>query len=194
MRLFYSSEWANNPQYYPITVNLLAIMSGGVIFLSILQTFNGLLQGMGKVYVPVIALTAGAITKIVLCYVLVGIPYLNIYGAPISTFACYVVAAGIDMAVIKKLTKVNFSKNMFNLRIILASAMMGAVVWGSFELIKKILGSSYATLISVVIGVAVFLAGLVIFKVMTKDEMRMIPGGGRLAKLYTMLWERKNEQ
>ncbi|MEX1376775.1 MAG: polysaccharide biosynthesis protein [Eubacteriales bacterium] len=192
MNLLYGSKLS--AEYLNISANLLQIISGGIIFLSILQTFNGLLQGMGKVYIPVIALSAGAITKIILCYILVGTPYFNIYGAPISTFACYAVAATIDIVVIKKLTKAKFSDNGFNIKIVLASALMGAVVWGSYEIIKNIMGAKYATLISVFIGVIVFILGLVIFKILSKEEIRTIPGGSKLAKIYSAIWERNNEQ
>jgi len=188
MDLLYRSEFVKNPQYYDIAVNLLRIISGGVIFLSILQTFNGLLQGMGKVYVPVVALSIGAITKIVLCYTLVGTPYFNIYGAPISTFACYAVAAIIDVAVIKKLTKVKLSQNGFNIKIVLASALMGASAWASHQLLKDIIGSRIATVTAVLVGVVVFVFGLIIFKVLSKDEMKAIPGGNKLVRLYSAIW------
>ena len=177
-------------EYLLIASNLLKIISGGVIFLSILQTFNGLLQGMGRVYVPVAALSTGALTKIILCYILVGNPQFNIYGAPISTFACYAVAAIIDVAVIKKLTKVKFSQNGFNIKLALASALMGAAAWASYELIKNIAGSSIATVTAVFVGVVVFVLGLIIFKVLSKEEMITIPGGNKLVGLYNLIWER----
>lgn len=190
MDLLYRSDFVANPQYFIITTNLLRIMSGGIVFLSILQTFNGLLQGMGKVYVPVISLSIGAITKIVLCYVLVGTPFFNIYGAPISTFACYMVAAIIDIVIVKKLTKVKLSQNKFNIKLILTTALMGAAAWGSHILFSGLWGSRPATIVAVFIGVIVFVFGLLIFKVLSKDEMRSIPGGTRLIKLYDLIWER----
>ena len=193
MDLLYRSEFADNPEYFIIASNLLKIISGGVIFLSILQTFNGLLQGMGKVYVPVIALSIGALTKVILCYVLVGMPKFNIYGAPISTFACYAVAAVIDIIVVKRLTKVKLSQNKFNIKLILATSLMGTAVWMSYELIKDTIGLRVSTVLSVVLGIVVFVFGLIIFKVLTKEEMRSIPGGSKLIKIYKLIWERKNE-
>jgi len=190
MDLLYRSEFVENPEYFIIATNLLKIISGGVVFLSILQTFNGLLQGMGKVFVPVIALSSGAITKIILCYVLVGTPYFNIYGAPISTFACYMVAAIIDIIIVKKLTKVKFSQNRFNIKLVLATSLMGASAWGGYELLSRLVGARPATILAVVIGVILFVLGLMIFKVLTKEEMRSIPGGKKLIKIYDLIWER----
>ncbi len=125
--------------------NLLQFIALGVIFLSILQTFNGVLQGMGKVYVPVVALGTGAITKIILCYVLVGTPSINIYGTPISTFACYAVAAIIDIVMIKRLTGIKLETNAFTLRLILASGLMGVAAWATHSLFRGLTGSKIAT-------------------------------------------------
>ncbi|MBN2879204.1 MAG: polysaccharide biosynthesis protein [Clostridia bacterium] len=194
MNLLYSGEFVQNPENYYIALNLLKVISGGIIFLSILQTFNGLLQGMGKVFVPVIALSSGAVTKVILSYFLIGTPFFNIYGAPISTFACYVVAATIDIIVVKKLTKAKLSQNWFNVKIALASGLMGAVVWFSHAQIMKITGTKIATLLAVAIGVVVFIIGLVAFKVLKKEEMNAIPGGKKLAKLYRLIWERKTNE
>lgn len=188
MDLLYGNKL--EPDRLIIAANLLKTISFGVIFLSILQTFNGLLQGMGKVYVPVIALSSGALTKVILCYVLVGMPQFNIYGGPISTFACYMVAAIIDIAVVKKITKVKLSQNRFNLKLILATLLMGASAWGGYELLNNPVGSSIATVLAVIIGVIIFIFGLLAFRVLSKDEMRSIPGGSKLVKLYNLIWER----
>lgn len=191
MDLLYGNKLS--AEYLLIASNLLKIISGGVIFLSVLQTFNGLLQGMGKVYVPVIALSTGAITKVILSYMLVANTHLNIYGAPISTFACYAIAALIDIIVIKKLTKVKFKQNGFTIKLFLASALMGTSAWAGYSVFKNITGSSIATVLAVFIGIVIFIIGLIIFKVLTKEEMNAIPGGSKLAKIYSLIWERKRE-
>ncbi len=191
MDLLYGNKLS--AEYLLIASNLLKIISGGVIFLSVLQTFNGLLQGMGKVYVPVIALSTGAITKVILSYMLVANTHLNIYGAPISTFACYAIAALIDIIVIKKLTKVKFKQNRFTIKLFLASALMGTSAWAGYSVFKNITGSSIATVLAVFIGIVIFIIGLIIFKVLTKEEMNAIPGGSKLAKIYSLIWERKRE-
>ena len=166
---------------------LLAIIAGGVIFLSILQTLNGVLQGLGKVMIPVISLGVGAVVKVILGYWLIGIPAINIYGAPISTFACYFVAAIIDIIMVKKLTGVHFGFRECVLRPTLASIFMGAAAWGTHALLIKVISPSIATLIAVLIGVLVFILCIPIFKVLNRSEIMGLPGGNKILKFSNKL-------
>ncbi|MCK5129259.1 MAG: polysaccharide biosynthesis protein [Clostridiales bacterium] len=166
---------------------LLSIIAGGVIFLSILQTLNGVLQGLGKVIVPVIALGSGAVIKIILGYILIGTPSINIYGAPISTFSCYLVAAIIDIVIVKKLTGVHFGFRECLLRPALASIFMGAAAWGSYALLSSIINTSFATIIAVLVGVVIFVLCIPIFGVLSRSEILGLPSGSRMIKGYDKL-------
>jgi stage V sporulation protein B len=184
MNLLYHSS---SPESNQLAGNLLAILAGGVIFLSILQTLNGVLQGLGKVMVPVAALGSGAVVKVVLSYVLIGIPEVGIYGAPISTFACYAIAAVIDIVMVKKLTGVKFGIMECVIRPALASAVMGVVAWAVYHFAHSLIGGSFATLAAVLIGVLVFLICIPVFNVMKRNEIMALPGGGKLVKGYDKL-------
>ncbi len=178
--LYFSSSAESNI----LAGNLLAILAGGVIFLSILQTLNGVLQGLGKVMVPVAALGTGAVVKVLLSYTLIGIPEIGIYGAPISTFACYFIAAVIDIVMVKRLTGVKFGFVECVLRPSVASAVMGIVAWGIHYILEGLLGNAFATLIAVLIGICVFVICIPIFRVLRRNEILGIPGGSKLVKIY----------
>ncbi len=178
--LYFSSSAESNI----MAGNLLAILAGGVIFLSILQTLNGVLQGLGKVMVPVAALGTGAVIKVILSYVLIGIPEIGIYGAPISTFACYFVASIIDIVVVKRLTGVKFGFMECVVRPSIASILMGIAAWLSHYLLVGVTGNAIATLAGVFIGVCVFVICIPVFKVLSRNEMLGIPGGRKFIKIY----------
>lgn len=171
----------------PISGQLLAILAGGVIFLSILQTLNGALQGLGKVMVPVVALGSGAIVKVILAYWLIGIPEIGIFGAPISTVACYFTASIIDIVMVKRLTKVKFGVLECVIRPAAASILMGAAAWGAYTLVEGIIGNSFATIVAVLIGVIVFVVCIPIFKVLKRSEILGLPAGSKIVKYYDKL-------
>lgn len=184
MNLLYHSSSAESNM---LAGRLLAILAGGVIFLSVLQTLNGVLQGLGKVMVPVMALGAGAAAKVVLVYTLVGIPSIGIYGAPISTFVCYLIAAVIDIIMVKKLTGVKFGFAECVLRPAAASVLMGFAAWGAYALLSGALGNAFATLAAVLIGVIVFIICIPVFSVLRRTEVLGLPGGSRMVKVYDKL-------
>ena len=76
----------------------------GIIFLSLVQTMTGCIQGYGRPVIPVLNLAAGAIVKIVVMAVLMYDPAINIQGASISTVACYAVAGILDLIYLIRVT------------------------------------------------------------------------------------------
>jgi len=67
---------------------LLTLLAFSVGFSSMVTTGNAILQAYGHPKIPLAAMGAGAILKIVLAYILIGNRSINIAGAPISTFFC----------------------------------------------------------------------------------------------------------
>lgn len=84
-----------------VTVNLIKLLSINVLLLSVLQTQNSVLIGLGNAYLPLFSAGAGIIVRIILCLTLLKIPELNIYAGGISSIACYFIAVLINFIIIK---------------------------------------------------------------------------------------------
>ena len=61
------------PSQPPMVATLLLVLTPCIVFLGLMQTMNGILQGMGKPMVPVIALAIGMLFKVVISYTLTAI-------------------------------------------------------------------------------------------------------------------------
>ncbi|MBO6062048.1 MAG: polysaccharide biosynthesis protein, partial [Clostridia bacterium] len=77
---------------YTIAGGIMQISAIGVLFLSLVQTLTGVIQGMGKQKVPVYFLIAGGALKVVSMIVLMKFTRLGVLGAALSTVLCYLVA------------------------------------------------------------------------------------------------------
>lgn len=75
----------------------LSILSISIFFICVLSTSNAVLQAHGKQKLPIISLVAGSVAKLILGFVLIGIPQIGIYGAPISTVVCYMIATSFNI-------------------------------------------------------------------------------------------------
>ncbi len=84
-----------------ITVKLIKLLSVNVLFLSLLQTQNSVLIGLGKAYLPLIGAGVGLAVRIILCVILLKVPELNIYAGGISSIACYFTAVLINFIILK---------------------------------------------------------------------------------------------
>lgn len=165
----------------------LFIMAFGVIFLSTVQTLSGVLQGLGKQMIPVVNLFIGALVKIILTYSLTGIDSINIKGAAIGTVAAYIVASALNIIAVKKYTGVKFDMMLTFVKPILSAMAMSACVWGSYRILYGFLGNSLSTLIAILIGALVYAAMLFKTKAITNEELRMLPKGNKLIKIFNRL-------
>lgn len=160
----------------------LFIMAIGVVFLSIVQTLTGVLQGLGRPSVPVMNLAIGAVVKIICTYTLVGIPSINVKGAALGTTAAYAIAAALDFIAVKSYTKTRFNLSMTFLKPFAAAVLMAVCVHFAYLVFEMIAGNSIATLLSVAVGVGVYALAMLLIKGVTEEELRMLPKGEKLAR------------
>lgn len=71
-----------------IAAPLLSLLGASVFFSCMITTTNAILQSFRKTEKPIVSTVVGSTVKIVGAYLLIGIPSLGVFGAPISTFLC----------------------------------------------------------------------------------------------------------
>jgi len=169
----------------------LMIMCVSIIFMSIMQTLTGALQGVDKQIVPVKNLAIGAVFKVVFTFILVGIPALNVNGAPIGTIICYVVASVLNIRDVRKYTGVKFNVSLTYTRPIAASVGMGICAWITYKIVFLIIKSnSIACLMAVGVGVVVYLVLILVLKAIKRDEILKLPKGEKLVKILDKMSEK----
>lgn len=148
--------------------SLLMVSSLTVVLFTVVQATTSILQGVGKQRIPMYTLVAGVACKIVLNYVLVGIPGINIHGAPISSLVCYTVSLVPNLYFVMKYTHLRFQWKDWLLRPGLATAAMGVVV---FLMTKLLPSSRLVTIVEIALGIAVFIAAAILTKAVTRDDI-----------------------
>jgi stage V sporulation protein B len=129
----------------------------------------------------------GAIAKIVLTYTLTGIASFNIKGAAIGTVAAYVVASILNIIAVKRLTGVKFDIMLTYVKPVASALTMSGVVWVSYRILFGFFGNVLSTLVSILIGVAVYCTMLFITKSVRKEELRALPKGGKILNLINKI-------
>lgn len=171
---------------------ILVIMAVGVAFLATSQTLTGVLQGVGKQMLPVRNLFIGVIIKVILTYILTGIPQINVKGTAFATVVAYVVATVLNIIAVKKYTGVSFGIGITYIRPLIASLVMGAAAVGGYKLFFMILGhSSLATLLAVMLAVVVYAAMIFIVGAVTIEELDSFPKGDKIKKLVMKIYRHR---
>lgn len=167
---------------------LLKIGGISVIFLALTQILGGMLQGISKYYIPVIAAICGGIIKIIINYNLVVIPEINVIGAIIGTIVCYAVASIIDLYFVQKYTRVRFDIFSIFLKPFFSSLLMGLFVFFSYKLFFTIIGfilspylsNAIAMVLSILVGVVIYFVSLYKIKGLTVLEIENMPYGRKI--------------
>ena len=166
---------------------LLQLISVSVIFSILDQTINGALQGFGKVMVPATALGIGCLVKLVLNIVLLKIPFFNVYGAAIGSIACHAVAFAIVFNVLKKYVKLDLPFNKFVIKPAIATIIMAVCSYTLYLLMDRIISGGLATIIAMLFAVVIYLAAVVALKIYNKEDIYMLPKGGKIYEILEKL-------
>lgn len=161
----------------------LAILAMGIIFLATVQTLTGVLQGVGKQAIPVRNLFFGALVKIVITYVLTGIPSINVRGAALGTVMAYFVAALLNLISVKKYTQTIIDFKLTFLKPLVSASVMGVVVLIAYSAMSQNLGNSLSTILSIVLGAIIYICMIFITKSITMQELETLPRTDKLVKI-----------
>ncbi|SMB94640.1 stage V sporulation protein B [Desulfonispora thiosulfatigenes DSM 11270] len=107
----------------------LKILSFGAIFLYLIQTSNGILQGLGLVKSVFINTTIGAIIKIIGIIFLVSIPELNINGAALAFTFSFIIVSSLNLLTVHKNTNFYFKTSQILIPFCLALVMGAMIIW-----------------------------------------------------------------
>lgn len=180
--------------YSPEAILLLQISSISIVFLLMNQTIGGILQGLGKAFVPATSLGVGVIMKLVLNLVLIPSNNIGIFGgingSAISTIIAQCVAMFINLKLLSNNIKLNINLTQSVIKPIIVSVLMGGVARFVYTVSIGSTGYFVSVLLAIIIAIIAFLVFVIFFKIFDEADYHMLPFG---KKLYDFLYnDRKN--
>lgn len=162
----------------------LAILAIAVFFNCVVLVSNAVLQSIGKARVPVYNMVAGSVVKIITNWILVGIPEININGAPIGTCLCYLVIMVLNLVSIAREVKPapNFLR-VFG-RPLIATVIMAAAAWAINGLASARLPADPAVLIAIAAACIIYLILVVVMRLLTREDLLLLPKGEKIARIF----------
>ena len=172
----------------------LQLLGIACIFICIMILTNAILQTYGKEKLPILTVIIGGVVKVVMNYILVGNPDINIHGAPVSTLCCYMVIAGLNLLFVWKYSPEKPRYFSIFAKPVVASVLMGAAAWAGYGFLDRALeagGASYvgnaaATLGGIVAGVVVYFVLVIAMRILRADDLRGVPHGEKLIRILRL--------
>lgn len=179
--------YGGRPNEVAIATPLLVLLGIAVIFASACSPINSMLQAVGRADLPVKIMLVCATLKLIINYILVGIPEINIRGAAIGTLICYILIMSISLWFLFRITKVRPNLKTTFFRPTMSAICCAASAAGAFALIHKFFSSNISTILAIGIAGVVYVLCLILFRAITEDDIKMLPKGEKLARLYRKL-------
>jgi len=165
-----------NPAEVAIGGTMLSIMSAAMVFLSIYTAAITMLNAIGRYDIPIKLLIAGGLMNLLVTYVLVGIPAINIKGAPVGNLISYIPVAVLSIYYLYKNTWVKIEVFESLIKPLIAGLLCGMTAFAAYQLqmlfLYDLIRQRVATLVAIFVAAVVFIAAVGFLKIMTKEELR----------------------
>ena len=167
---------------------LLSILGIASFFVCIQVVASAILQANGIINLPIITMIIGGVAKVIVSYTLVGNPKYMIFGAPVGTLTCFVVVSVLNLLIIKRLVPQPPRLMAVFVKPVIASALMAAAAWGCHGVLARVFHGSFlmnavAVGGGILAGVVVYVILIVALRVLSREDMEMMPKGDKIAKL-----------
>ena len=180
MQLFYPRNMAGVPN----AAVCLCIYSISLVCLASNQALSAVLQGIGKQNIPLWSLVTGAVVKVVVTFVLLGVSGIHVRGAAIGTVCAFGIAAILNFRAVKRCTNTRFDISAILIKPAISSAVMSGVVYMAYKLVHSHMGNTVSTFAAVLCGIIAYALMILITRAITADEMASLP---KLKKLASVL-------
>ncbi len=156
----------------PIIAAALSVMGIAAIFAAVTTPLGSMLQAVGHMELPVMLVLGGLVVKVVLNYILAGIPEVNILGGGISTLISYALVTAAELIALTRLTGLRFHYGATVFKPLLASLVCGAAAFATWRgMVTLTGGSRLDALPAVAAGAAAYTAALMLLRVVRPAQL-----------------------
>ena len=172
--------YPHRPEAVFVASKVIPLLGFAVIFQACSLPVTSMLQAVGRVDLPLKIVSLGLILKIIVNYIFVGIPRINIGGAGLGTFAGYlfILAVSLFMLLKKNHIKLDFSKTFF--MPVMVSCLFGiSLVIFKFVFVN-VFNNFFTVIFSLILSLALYFILLICLKIILPEEIKKIPFLGNL--------------
>ncbi len=173
-----------------IPAMLLRMGSASVVFYSLSTLSNGVLQGIDKLKIPVRNAAIALVLHMGILYLTISVFDWKLYGVVIACMAFGLLMCILNWVSIAKHLRYRQEMRRTFVVPIIASAVMGVIVWLTFFIMSKFQSDLISVITASVIGTVVYFILLLLLRGVRERELRGLPGGGvivAIARLFRLM-------
>ena len=170
-----------------IAANVLRILGISVIFIAASTPICSMLQGVGRIDMPLKLYSVAMIMKILLNYLFVSMVSINIMGAAIGSLVAYLFVCVVGMYFLIKKAGVVPDFISTTIKPLIGAVCCAGGAYLSYKMLSPHISSAIATILSIVIAAIIYLVVLLLLHTFTENEVKMLPKSKNLVTLLAKL-------
>lgn len=163
-----------------VAAPLLSLLAVAVVPACFIALSGAALQTMGHPGVPVAAMGAGALAKLMAEFFLLTVPAVGIYAAPVSTLLCNVVVLGVQLAVLCRVFPFRVSPARDLFRPLLAALFSVGAGLCLYAGAARLLSSVPRLLLALPFTVCLYVFLSLRFGALTREDLGAVPFGEKI--------------
>lgn len=173
---------------YKLSANLMMLGSASVVFYALSTVSTAILQGVGKLKIPVINSAISLGIHIILVFCLLMFTPLSTYSLIIGNVTFPLVVSLLNWIAIAK--RLDYQQEIMKTFIIpgISAGLMGAVTYFTYYGLRYLTGSILlSTVTAVIVAVIVYFTLLILMKGVSEEELEFIPKSGAVIRVLRKL-------
>lgn len=167
--------------------NVLTLMGITTVFTAIITPICSMLNGIGKVKLPMILYTVCMIIKIGTSWVFVSIPDINIQGATAGSMISYAIICMAGMYLLMKHSRIVPDFLSTTVKPLIAAVGCAAAAYFANAFLEGKMNHRVSTILAIVAALVIYIAILLILRTFSAKEVRFLPKGEKIAKTLAKL-------
>ena len=161
---------------------LLRALAITVVFYSLSTLTNAVLQGIGKVSVPVYHAAIALVAQVIVLVVLLIGTNINLYALVFASATYSLLMCVLNARAVRKYLDYQEDMKQIFIKPFLAAAFMGLVAWFVFMGCDLLMDSRIALIPTLAIAIIVYFIFIIKFGAVTETEMKAVPSGTKLIR------------
>ena len=170
-----------------IGAEVLKVMGLTAIFIAIVTPLCSMLQGIGRVDLPLKIYSAGILIKVSTTWMFVSVVSINIQGGSVGSLIAYAFMMIVAMYMLIKHSGVmpNFVSTL--VKPLISAIVCAVTAYFSYILFNMYMPSLIATILSILCAGVIYITILLLLRTFTRNELELLPKG---KKIVTILEKR----
>lgn len=163
-----------------IGAKVLTIMALAGIVIAIVTPLCSMLQGIGRVDLPLKIYAMGITIKVATTWIFVSNPEINIQGASVGSLIAYAVMVVVALFLLIKNSGVMPDFMSTVIKPLISAVACAVTAYFAYELISKMLPVILSTVLAIALACVIYLVFLFILRTFTANELKFLPKGEKI--------------